>query len=779
VSPLGIGLALVIGCTDVKHAECPVSAPSDVIEDMVRGCSPFRDSRTDLWMLPAYPDLGRANLDQAGPGLAAALLPHLPENEEWQADAPSVGLTNAKIVRYFEGGLHLERIATGAPAFVTIPIGGVIPQGAALELYAFIHPPETGDRVGSIYWLTDTQASAGEWFQETRSSRVRYRGVNAWQWHRAPLPDLGDEPLRSLRIDIPKGATSLLLRFMGWSTSPVPLSVDVLVSGADTDIQEESYRLDGTLRPGLVLAGDARVGFEVEDTRGTAPRAVEFEWASIGSSEASTPSRLTLTANGETLLTRELRGTSEPRWVTERIELPPRTPSMTTSLEWTVEGSAKATPSLLLGTPRISSRVERPPAVILVTLDTTRADRVSLFSPELGTTPGLARIASSPQSVRYWKHYSQSSVTTSSHASLLTGLYPPTLGVLGNSAWKGQGPRLGDEFVTLAETYRAAGYDTGAFVSAFPISAELGFGQGFDAFDGPKKDASRNGLETVAKAREWLSGRVGRPVFLWLHLYDPHAPYNDAPAAIRERFAPEMVPLSAIDRRLLEYDSEIYYADVILDSLQAELAAGWREEDTLLAVTSDHGESIGERGMMSAHFGLYDINLRIPLLVRYPLGVAVAGRNDVRAPTENVDLAVTMLRTSGLPTPEGLPGRNLLQTLDPDRATFAWWQSASSITRGSSRLVKRDTMHRLVRSGGQEETRAEGIELYDLALDPAEENDLADRDPERRENLLRELAAVAEMSASRSAATSNSEGLSDEQRAMLEALGYTIPEEDQ
>jgi len=762
-------IALPLGCSvDETDVQCPSSVAYDVVEQTAAACSPWRASRTDLWTQEPNPANGRLVLEGLWPGAAAPLVPDLRTSGKMSPQ-------NASVQRVWPDGFQLVRTAAGEPAWVVIPLDRTPPRGAALEFRAILKPAHAASQSGRMYWLPQPALDRGEWFSEERALPLRFRASTTWQWVRTPLPNLGEHPLRALRLDLPPGANSMLVRSLAWSTSPTPLGVESVTP----DSELVGHRADGALRPGFALAGAADLGLRLEGHQLPQRPVLEFEWTGLVTRPALEPIRMNVTLNDRLLLARTIEPTSEPQWVAERVEI--KAPGGDFALRWTVTGSDLHVPTVLIGAPRVTETVERAPAVILVTLDTTRADRVSLYEPGLGTTPGLERAAASSTSVRYWNHRSQSNVTTPSHASLLTGLYPPAVGVLGNTAWEGIGPTLRDPYTTLAEVYRASGYDTAAFVSAFPVSAELGFAQGFDVFDAPAGDASRTAIETVSRARSWLRKHTGRPIFLWLHLYDPHAPYDDAPEEFRRRFAPQQAAgaqRAPHEQRMLEYDAEIFYSDLAMDAFHAELEAGWSQAETLYAFTSDHGESIGEQGLLSSHFGLSDINLRVPLLIRYPASAAPHGQRDVRSPTENVDLAVTLLGTSGLPAPEGLPGRDLRDPIEDDRPTFAWWQSAASVTKGALRLVRRDQEHKVGERGKTTATRAPGIELYHLGEDPEETNDLAADDPSEMTPLVELLERTEAQWGQQIWDSTPTSPLGREQLDLLEALGYTVPTEN-
>jgi len=281
-----------------------------------------------------------------------------------------------------------------------------------------------------------------------------------------------------------------------------------------------------------------------------------------------------------------------------------------------------------------------PPSVLLVTLDTTRADRVGAYGYALAETPTLDRLAA--EGSRFARAYSTCPLTIPSHSTIMTGRPPPTHGVRDNGDFI-----LGEHEVTLAERFRDAGYATAAFTSAFPTQARWGFGQGFDVYHDPLerpptaldwRDQRRAG-EVIDDALETLADAEG-PLFVWVHLFDPHWPYDPPePFASRSEGRP--------------YDGEIAYADAQL----GRLLAWWDDArpESVVAVTSDHGEGLGEGGEMTHGFLLHDGTIRVPLILR-GAGVEVGVEEGV---VSHVDIAPTLLALAGLPPHPGVVGRDL------------------------------------------------------------------------------------------------------------------------
>jgi choline-sulfatase len=368
-----------------------------------------------------------------------------------------------------------------------------------------------------------------------------------------------------------------------------------------------------------------------------------------------------------------------------------------------------------------------------VTIDTLRADRLGAYGDTAARTPNLDRLAR--ESVVFEKAYSPAPITLPAHASLMTGLLPPAHGVRGNGTFAlGEGPR------TLAEALAAKGWQTAAFVGAFPLARRFGLARGFAHYDDtmPRAPgihfefAERRAPEVVAAARAWLAAHPG-PTFLWVHVFDPHAPY-DPPA-----------PFAGGDG----YRGEIAAVDAALGPLLADWEA---RGPALTVVTADHGEAFGEHGEESHSLFVYDTTLHVPLLVRGP---GLAPRR-APGPVSLADVGATVLAAVGA---EGLPGRDLLkdgaaeplyaETLAP-RLEFGWSDLRS------------------LRDGRLKYVRAPRAELYDVEADPGETRDLAPTrvaDANRLEGALQALLA-------RTGERSGSRAADPEAAERLRALGY-------
>ena len=397
---------------------------------------------------------------------------------------------------------------------------------------------------------------------------------------------------------------------------------------------------------------------------------------------------------------------------------------------------------------RAGSAAQTAPArFVLVTIDTLRADRVGCYGAEDAATPTLDALAE--RGVRFETAIAPTPLTLPSHATLLTALDPPDHGVRSNGRF-----RLPDELPTLSERMQASGYATAAFVSAFVLDRRFGLARGFDHYDdrlgvqSPEAGvAARTADQTVDVALAWLENAPER-FFLWLHLYDPHAPY-EPPEPLRTRHLGRL------------YEGEIAFADAQLGRLLAAIDARFPADGTVVIATSDHGESLGEHGEPTHAFTIYDATQRIPLLMAgpgLPAGTVVSGL--VRL----ADVAPTVLELAGAPELASQTGLTLLPLVrgEPEaEPRVAWVETlATQLDFGWSPLLG-------VRTAGHKYVRAPRPELYALASDPGETRNLASEHPD----LAGELdALVAARSAARPVSTSLA--VDPEVTERLRALGY-------
>ena len=280
------------------------------------------------------------------------------------------------------------------------------------------------------------------------------------------------------------------------------------------------------------------------------------------------------------------------------------------------------------------------PSVILITIDTLRADHVGCYGAQTVKTPTLDALAH--DGVVFERAISQVPLTWPSHAVILTGTYPFQNGVQDFT-----GQPLAQQFRTVSQAFQKAGYATGAVVSAFVLDRSWGLARGFDFYDDAfsaetfeQKDiglVDRRAGESVAHAVTWLKKTPRRPFFLWLHLYDPHSPY-DPPEPYRTEYRSHL------------YDGEIAYADHELGNLMSWLKQNHLYDSSLIVALSDHGESLGEHGEDEHGFFVYNATVHVPLIVKPPAGSGIAaGRYG--EPVETTAVAPTLLRLAGMKDP--------------------------------------------------------------------------------------------------------------------------------
>ena len=353
------------------------------------------------------------------------------------------------------------------------------------------------------------------------------------------------------------------------------------------------------------------------------------------------------------------------------------------------------------------THAQSPPNVLLVTLDTVRADRIGAYGYAPAATPALDRLAR--EGVRFADATTQAPLTAPAHAAILTGTYPARLGVRDNATTP-----VPESATTAAELFKARGYQTAGFAGAFILAAPYGFAQGFDHFDADfagfsdsqKLQVQRRGGAVVDAALAWLNRARPQPFFAWVHLYDAHAPY-EPPAPFDARF------------KASPYDGEVAYVDACIGRLVAALEASSRLDRTIVAVVGDHGESLGEHGEQEHGMFLYEGVLRIPWILRLP-GRAHAGlvvAEQVRA----IDVLPTLAALAGMPVPRG-DGESVAPVIDgkarrdPPASYAETWYPRWHY--GWSELTA-------IRAEGRKYIAAPRAELYDLRADAAERSNLA------------------------------------------------------
>ncbi len=380
--------------------------------------------------------------------------------------------------------------------------------------------------------------------------------------------------------------------------------------------------------------------------------------------------------------------------------------------------------------------------LLLITVDTLRADALGFAGEARVSTPTLDRLAATG-----WvfdNAHAHNVVTLPSHANILTGRYPYQHGIRDNIGFV-----LDDSIPTAATILSEAGFATGAVIAAYPLDARFGLARGFDVYDdqlptsqGAVRFASteRAGDQVVARGLEWWRKHAGERRFLWLHLFEPHAPYAP-PEPYASQFASE------------PYLGEVAATDAYLRPLLTPFLEG-NETPTLIAFTSDHGESLGEHGERTHGLFAYEATLKVPLVLWAP-GLE-PGRSS--APARHIDLLPTLLDAVGVPAPADLPGRSLLAPTDPAATTY-FESLTATLNRGWAPL-------RGVIDQGEKLIELPLMELYQLPDDPQELDNLADQQRRRVHALRAQLPVESVWPPPRTAASSSAE------RAALRSLGY-------
>ncbi len=382
--------------------------------------------------------------------------------------------------------------------------------------------------------------------------------------------------------------------------------------------------------------------------------------------------------------------------------------------------------------------------VVLVTFDTTRYDRTSVGGHAAARTPSLDRLVE--DGVAFDRAYAPVPVTLPSHATLLSGRSPIVHAIRQNGTTAVDG-----SIELVAERFRGAGFRTGAFVSSLVLDARFGLARGFETYDAPPDGAAeRRGAATAARAVDWLRTRPrDERVFLWMHLFDPHAPY-DPPRAFQE---------------LPPYDGEIAAADAALADLLAALDGAGRYDAALIVVTADHGEGLSDHGEAEHGMFLYEEAIHVPLVIKLPDAARAGSRVD--RVVALVDVAPTVLARAGLGGLAAAEGVDLTPLLDagdaPPRPAYAETWVPREFHGFAPLFAWIDGQDKFI--------EAPRAEFYDLANDPRERENRIEREGARAADLAAALARYRDgLGGAAKARTAVS--LSTEERRAMEELGY-------
>ncbi len=392
---------------------------------------------------------------------------------------------------------------------------------------------------------------------------------------------------------------------------------------------------------------------------------------------------------------------------------------------------------LTLGCAKPPETAQQPTDIILITIDTWRWDSAGFAGHPRVKTPYLDSLAN--RGVVFTNAHAHNVVTLPSHVNMLTGLNPYEHGVRENAGYV-----LDEKVQTLAERLAAAGYATGAFVAAFPLDKRYGLGQGFEVYDDNygKGRASldftvqeRPAAAVLQSAAKWWGSVAGRKRFLWVHLYEPHAPYAPPePFASEYRDRPYLGEIAAVDH-----------------ALATHLAPAVGKDATII-VTADHGEALGDHGELTHGLFAYEATLKVPLIVVAP---AIAPRKE-NAYVRHIDIAPTILERAGFPADKALPGQSLLQPIA--KADTYFEALSTSLNRGWAPLTG------LIRDD-RKFIDLPIAELYDLPNDPSESRNLY-------RDLRREATAARQALDQLKVAPGASRNISAEETARLRSLGY-------
>ena len=398
----------------------------------------------------------------------------------------------------------------------------------------------------------------------------------------------------------------------------------------------------------------------------------------------------------------------------------------------------------------------RPLNLLLITVDTLRADHLGCYGGADASTPAIDRLAK--EGVLFEQASTCVPLTLPSHASILTGTYPAFHGAHNNGTYK-----VDDSVVTLAEVLRGRGYRTGAVIGAFPLASRFGLTQGFDTYDDtlpvPQEGERKMGYaqrpaDRVSRAGlEWLETKEGKPFFLWLHYFDPHSPYAPPePFAARFRGRP--------------YDGEVAFVDEQVGRVLERIRRPDFASNTLVVLMSDHGEGLGDHGEWTHGVFLYESTLRVPLLMALP-GVLPAGRR-VGQPVRSIDVLPTVLELLRVPIPDAVQGESLRPLYEGGAASQRAVLAETRAPRENYAWSDLDA----IRVGALKFIRAPRPELYDLSADPGETENRFSARPDDGARLAAELEHRLADAARHAPDGSGPREPDDETRKRLASLGY-------
>jgi len=398
--------------------------------------------------------------------------------------------------------------------------------------------------------------------------------------------------------------------------------------------------------------------------------------------------------------------------------------------------------------------------IVLFTIDTLRADHLECYGYERIKTPNINQLAR--EGVLFEHNIVQAPLTLPSHSSILTGTYPLFHGIRDNGGFY-----LDENQITLAESLKNLGYTNSAFVGAFVLDSRWGLDQGFDYyfdhFDLTKYkrvslDAvQRRGDEVLAEAYKWIESNSHDKFFAWIHLYDPHTPYEP----------PEPYKTQYGLRKFGLYDGEIAYVDQLMGEFRRFMEEKKLLNKTLIIFTADHGESLGEHKENAHGFFIYDSAVRVPLIIRFP-EKKIAGKvivNQVRS----IDIMPTIMNFLGEKAPESVQGESILPLI---LGKNPWDELLGYSETYWPRYHYGWSELKLLRKGQYKFIDAPKPELYDLHEDPGETNNLVNQKATLGHDMKRELMALVEKYSAEGIEEIGPKKLDNDSLIKLQALGY-------
>jgi len=398
--------------------------------------------------------------------------------------------------------------------------------------------------------------------------------------------------------------------------------------------------------------------------------------------------------------------------------------------------------------------------IIVLTIDTLRADHLGCYGYEGAGTPNIDRL--SKEGILFKYTTAQTPLTLPSHSSIFTGTYPLHHGVRDNGGFY-----LDERHTTLAEVLKERGFATGGFVAAFVLDSRWGLNQGFDYyydnFDLTKyktvslDSVQRRGDEVLAEATRWMDENRESKFFAWIHLYDPHTPY-DPPEPYKSRYR---------EKRFGLYDGEIAYVDQLLGEFRGYLEENDLLEKTIIVFTGDHGESLGEHKESAHGFFIYDAAVRVPLIIRFP--ASSLADTVVEKQVRSIDIMPTLLHMAGADVPEDVQGTSLLSLIlgdhdEADRQAYSetyWpryhygWSELKSIRQGRYKFID-----------------APDPELYDTFEDPGEIDNIIGKKATLANEMKRQIDSLIQKYSSAGIEETGPERIDNDSLEKLQALGY-------